>query len=155
MKKVLLIILPIIFLSPSLKSNELQFSCTMQYTKYQKDTFGEFHSQKYVSLEISQNKYLYYFDALNGGRYFLDKSFYNDDYSEEELSKKFPIYNKLDMVWNKNYLRIEMGPKGKINDIEYFDFISNLFIKIDAFEPKLDRHYICKPKLDNKITGVF
>ena len=154
MKKVLLIILSIIILSPSLKSNELQFSCTMQYTKSQKNAFGEFHSQKYISLEINPNKYFYYFDALNGGRYFLDKSFYNDDYSEEELSKKFPIHNKLGMVWNKNYLKIETG-SGLFKSIYYFDFISDLFSRMDSNEPKLDRHYICKPKLDNKITDVF
>lgn len=143
MKKYLLIILPIIFISSSLKSNEFQFFCTMQYTKLQKDSFGEFHSQKYVSLEINQNRYLYYFDQLNGGRYFLDKSFYNDDYSKEELSRKFPIHNRLDMIWDKNYLQIEIGSNGSKY---YFDLINYLFSTYDSFEPKFDRYYICEKK---------
>ena len=138
MKKVLLIILTIIFLSSSLKSEDAKFFCTQQ--NIDSDQFG---SQKYVSLEIKENEYFYKFQQLNGGRYFLDKSIYNDNYSDEELSEKFYSYNRLEMIWNKNYLEIFVDQKGTKY---YFDFINYLLSYFHHSDFMLDKYYTCEMK---------
>lgn len=138
MKKVLLIILTIIFSSSSLKSEDAQFLCIQQ--NIDSDQFG---SQKYVSLEIKENEYFYKFQQLSGGRYFLDKSIYNDNYSDEELSEKFHSYNRLEMIWDKNYLEIFVDQKGTKY---YFDFINYLFGYFHPTDYMMDKYYACEMK---------
>ena len=138
MKRFLFIILPIIFMSFSSKSNELKFFCTLQNIN-----FDEFHSQKYISLEINVNQYFYKFDQLGGGKYYIDETKYSH-YSNEEFAKYFgPIYNKLKMTWNKNYLEIELNDDGSKY---YFDFINFLFSHYDSYDGKADQYYLCDKK---------